>query len=423
MDVTIPRVAGTSPDQRAELEPTSAVPDGDPTDWGAALRLAGLRKAFGDQVVVPNLTLSLQPGEFFTLLGPSQVGKSVIVQLIAGFLAPTRGEIYLDERPLGATPPHRRHVGLILSDYALFPHLTAFENVAFPLRLRRVPSRQIGRRVAETLALVDGLEYATQHPATLTPEQQFLVALARAVVFNPRLVLLDEPFASLAPDTRDDARRVLKLLHQRLRPTVLCVTRDRDTAMTLSDRLGVLWDGALEQVGSPLELYEEPCNLFVDQMLGDTNLLRGWVRDPGQGDLTVLVHPSGQTFRALPHGLLRRGAAMVAAVRPERLVVDYRSELVAERNCLRGQVIDVTYLGDRTVYQVLVGPDRLTVKEQNRNRGRRAAIGDQVDVIWDPAYTRLLEDPEEVVGDHPRGGGLDEVAKRPIAPGGRDARS
>ena len=235
--------------------------------------LDGLFKRYGEAVALDGISLVVEPGEFVSLLGPSGSGKTTTLNLIAGFAKPTAGDILMDGRPIAELPPHRRDIGVVFQHYALFPQLTASENVAFPLRRRRVPKPEIRERVTSALEMVEleGLE--DRHPRELSGGQQQRVALARAIVFNPRVLLMDEPLGALDRKLRDSLQRQIKRLHQELGITFVYVTHDQDEAMSLSERVAVFNNGRIEQIGTPVELYEQPNSRFVAEFLGESNVL------------------------------------------------------------------------------------------------------------------------------------------------------
>jgi ABC-type Fe3+/spermidine/putrescine transport system ATPase subunit len=295
----------------------------------AVLHLDGVSKHFGMVRAVDRVSLEVQRGEIFTLLGSSGCGKTTVLRMIAGLEQPDEGDIWLRGRLVASSsrrlflPPNKRNLGMVFQSYAIWPHMTVFENVAYPLRLRRMRGSQIREKVASVLELV-GLAGLEQRPATmLSGGQQQRLALCRSLIYEPDVLLLDEPFSNLDAKLREQMRLELKLLHQRLNVTVLFVTHDQLEALSLSDQIAVMRDGRVEQMGSPRSLYEQPQSAFVRDFLGQTVLLPGVLLAIEEtGDATVaLAH--GVTVRgqrALP-GRLMPGQAVMAAIRPEEIQV------------------------------------------------------------------------------------------------------
>src|SRR6185503_11325957 len=269
-----------------------------PARNGARLRLTDLTKRFDAVTAVDGLTLEIEPGELMTLLGPSGCGKTTVLNLIAGFETPDGGTIQLDGADVAARPPHRREVGMVFQDYALFPHLTVRENVAFPLRVRGIPSgAELTGRVDAMLELVRLPGYGDRFPRQLSGGQQQRVALARALVFHPRVLLMDEPFGALDRALRETMRAELRELHQALGITVVLVTHDQDEAMDLSDRVAVMRAGRVQQVATPRVLYERPTSAFVAGFVGESNLLDAVVLSV-DGETAVLRTAGGRRLRA-----------------------------------------------------------------------------------------------------------------------------
>jgi spermidine/putrescine ABC transporter ATP-binding subunit len=356
---------------------------------GAGVRLERLTKIYGSVVAVDDATVTIGPGSFFTLLGPSGSGKTTTLMMIAGFVYPTRGEILVDGAPVAALPPQKRDLGMVFQNYAVFPHLTVFENIAFPLQVRRVPTTEIRRRVAEALELVRLGGYDRRLPRQLSGGEQQRVALARALVFRPRVLLMDEPLGALDKKLRAHMQLELKRIQRHLHVTVIYVTHDQEEALTMSDRVAVLRRGQIEQVGTPSELYEAPANRFVADFLGESNFIDGAVIRTVEPGRYLVRTAGGFELVGLAAGLLRDGQPVTAAVRPEKLLVaDVPSRSL---NTCKGTVEDIIYAGDATRYRVAVAADSaLTVKVQNRLASRQYAPGDPVALSWDPAETRLF---------------------------------
>ena len=236
------------------------------------LKLVGIRQYYGKNLVINDVELYVQDGEFITLLGPSGSGKTTLLMIIAGFVQPSHGQIELNGKSILYLPPEKRNFGIVFQGYALFPHLNVFENVAFPLRTRKIDENIIKKRVMNTLDMVQLVQLETRLPKQLSGGQQQRVALARALIFEPSLLLLDEPLGALDKKLREELQIELRILHKRLGSTFISVTHDQEEALSLSDRVAVINDGKIEQVGPPEELYEKPRNLFVADFLGKYNI-------------------------------------------------------------------------------------------------------------------------------------------------------
>jgi putative spermidine/putrescine transport system ATP-binding protein len=243
------------------------------------VRFAGVQKTYdGVSLVVKQLDLDIARGEFLTLLGPSGSGKTTCLMMLAGFETATSGQIYLDGRPINDVPPYRRDIGMVFQNYALFPHMTVGENLAFPLEVRKLAKAEIEARVARALEMVRLGAFAQRRPAQLSGGQQQRVALARALVFEPKLVLMDEPLGALDKQLRESMQYEIKHLHERLGITVVYVTHDQGEALTMSDRVAVFNEGRIQQLAAPAQLYEAPANAFVARFIGENNRLQGRVR-------------------------------------------------------------------------------------------------------------------------------------------------
>ena len=332
----------------------------------AMLRLEGLTKKFGDTTAVDGLSLDVKPGEFLTLLGPSGCGKTTTLRLVAGFEQPTAGRIELNGRDITRLPAERRGIGMVFQNYALFPHLNVFENVAFGLRTRGLPRSEIRRRVGEALELVELAGFEERRVQELSGGQQQRVALARALAPEPPVLLLDEPLSNLDAALREKTRAELRALLKRLGITAIFVTHDQEEAFALSDRIAILEAGRLRQVGTPESLYHEPASPFVAAFLGRANFLAGRVVAV-EGDAVLCEVAGGVRWRAKLPGAWRpsgngTGGAGVAArlmVRPESL----RLGRCIERNPLdlEGIVLERRFAGAVTQYRVKAGDAELLV--------------------------------------------------------------
>jgi iron(III) transport system ATP-binding protein len=311
-----------------------------------------LTKRFGPLEVVSRAGFSIGEGELFTLLGPSGCGKTTLLRLIAGFYAPDEGEVRFDDRRVNEMPPHERGIGMVFQNYALWPHMTVHQNVAYGLKLRKIGGAEIANRVKGALDKVQLAGLGDRYPGQLSGGQQQRVALARALVLNPKILLLDEPLSNLDAKIRIQVRAEIRKLQKELGITTVYVTHDQEEALTLSDRIAVLNQGKLFQVGAPRELYERPANRFVADFIGINNLVDGTVRtvDTAGGRLTV--DSALGELRALPNAELRVGDKCVICVRPENVAF---GEVAGERNAVKGTIAFAAYLGNTLRYDVDLG--------------------------------------------------------------------
>ncbi len=297
----------------------------------------------GETLVVKDLNLDVQKGEFLTLLGPSGSGKTTCLTMLAGFEYPTEGEIWLDGQLLNRIPPHKRNIGMVFQNYALFPHLTVAQNLEYPLRVRKMPPNEQASKVKLALEMVGMGKLGTRMPSQLSGGQQQRVALARALVFNPQLVLMDEPLGALDKQLREHMQLELKALHEALGLTFIYVTHDQSEALTMSDRVAVFDQGEIQQLDTVDRLYESPRNLFVANFIGDNNRMKGIVVAK-DGDYCGLRLADGTTVRALNVANAGVGTQATAVIRPERLSVEPRS--AADTNVIHAETLDAIYFGD-----------------------------------------------------------------------------
>jgi len=355
------------------------------------LEVKGLTKRFSPQVTVGPLSFEVMEGEFFSLLGPSGCGKTTTLRCIGGFETVTEGSISLDGQRLDDRPPHRRDVGLVFQSYALFPHLTVFDNIAFGLRLRKAGKAEVERRVGQMLELVDLPNVAERYPAQLSGGQQQRVAIARSLVLEPSLLLFDEPLSNLDFKLRIQMRYELRDLQKRLGKTAVYVTHDQTEALALSDRIAVLSQGRIEQIGPPGDIYQRPASAFVADFIGSSNLVKGWVRgDCGGGD-TAVETEHGLTL-TIPRVADAAGATVTLLLRPERFQMAAWSD--GEKpaaNRFTARVRDVTYLGEDLHLRVVV-LDRqpLLVSIKNSKGTRAIASGAAIDLAIDPEDIHVL---------------------------------
>jgi spermidine/putrescine transport system ATP-binding protein len=343
---------------------------------------------FGEVVAVERVSLKIDRGEFLTLLGPSGCGKTTLLRIIAGFEIPDEGRVILDGTDVTRTPPYRRNVTTVFQQYALFPHMDVFDNVAFGLARRRVDRKEIRRRVTSALEMVmlKGLE--ARRPAELSGGQQQRVALARALVVEPRVLLLDEPLAALDLQLRKQMQLELKGLQRRVGISFVYVTHDQEEALTMSDRVAVMNAGHLEQVGTPIDIYERPLTEFVAGFIGASNILEGTIESANNGLPIVAV---GEARIQIPHRKLEPGGRVRLMIRPEKIQL---GDPNAEKG-LRGKIVSAVYMGEATRWLVEIeGGPVLTVLGQNRDplSSGEYRIGQRVSAAWDPASAVVLTD-------------------------------
>ena len=309
------------------------------------VRFQNIQKTYdGEMYVVKNLNLDIRRGEFLTLLGPSGSGKSTSLMMLAGFESPTSGSIFLDGKELNHTPPHKRDIGVIFQNYALFPHMTVEENVAFPLLIRKTPKHEIAKKVKRALDMVQLGHLGSRRPAQMSGGQQQRVACARALVFEPQLVLLDEPLGALDKKLRESMQLELKHIHENLGVTMVFVTHDQSEALTMSDRIAVFNDGIIQQIDDPATLYDEPANEFVASFIGETNMLRGQVTAL-HGETCEVQLDNGSRILATNHANLSLHEPTCISLRPEQAKFVQTDEPISG-NRFDTTVIECIYHGD-----------------------------------------------------------------------------
>ena len=355
----------------------------------AAVEALGVTKIFGtgtDAVrALDDVAVAIRQNEFFTLLGPSGCGKTTLLRLIAGFEQPTAGEILLKGAPVEHLPPYQRAVNTVFQSYALFPHMTVAQNIAFGLEMRGTAKAKVGSVVEEMLALVKLGGFGGRKPAQLSGGQQQRVALARALANHPEVLLLDEPLSALDLKLRQEMRSELKNLQRRTGITFIFVTHDQEEALTMSDRIAVMSKGQIQQLGAPLDIYERPVNRFVADFIGDTNFVDATVgrRD---GELVHCSVEGGLDFLANPRGNPAPGAKVTLAIRPEKILLRPGGTV--------GTIAQAVYVGTDTNYEIRLADSlRLNVRVQNAMDGRaQFAVGDRVGIDVPPGAARMLED-------------------------------
>ena len=370
--------------------PTAAGPTTVGGGAGAQIRLETITKDFGLATpAVDGVSLTIEPGEFMTLLGPSGSGKTTTLNLIAGFETLTSGSIKLDSQDVSTLPAHKRNLGMVFQNYALFPHLTVARNIAYPLRERKVPKAEIDRRVAEVLELVHLSGRDKHYPSQLSGGQQQRVALARAIVFHPRALLLDEPLGALDRNLRAALQLEIRRIHREVGTTLVFVTHDQEEAMNLSDRIALFRDGRIEQVGSPENLYGEPETLFAARFLGDSTVFL-----LGEQPVTGPVRWENERWAVDPGTVAQRarsGGATALVVRPEALGVEReRAQVPSAANAVPARIRDIEYMGAYRTLQLAVGSEGMAGRARIPAADKNYGIGDEVIAWWHPDAQRIV---------------------------------
>ena len=344
----------------------------------------------GQTLVVKDLNLAIAKGEFLTMLGPSGSGKTTCLMMLAGFETATHGEIRLDGRNINDVPPHKRGIGMVFQNYALFPHMTVGENLSFPLEVRGMGKSEREDRIIRALDMVQMGKFRNRRPAQLSGGQQQRIALARALVFDPKLVLMDEPLGALDKQLREHMQFEIKALHERLGITVVYVTHDQGEALTMSDRIAVFNDGRIQQLAPPASLYEQPENSFVAGFIGENNALRGTI-EKLEGDKALVRLANGELIDASAVNIREVGQPTTVSIRPER--VEFKPDLMpADAHTLEAEVLDVIYMGDilRAVLRV-ADDDEFVMKYRNTLGQTKLTPGQKLRIGWHPLDARALD--------------------------------
>jgi putative spermidine/putrescine transport system ATP-binding protein len=362
--------------------------NGDPT-----VRFANVAKSYdGENLVVKNLNMAIAQGEFLTMLGPSGSGKTTTLMMLAGFETATRGDIFLKGRPIGRVPAHKRGIGMVFQSYALFPHMTVYENLAYPLQARGLPRAEIDARVRRVLSMIDLPGFGDRRPVALSGGQQQRVAVGRALVFDPDVVLMDEPLGALDKQLREQMQYEIKRLHRQLGITVVYVTHDQSEALTMSDRIAVFNDGIVEQLSTPNDLYENPQSSFVARFIGENNRLAGRIEAIDRHGMCAVRLDKGQSVIALAVGRRSVGERTLVSIRPERARINNPSD---HDNEFDGQVREMLYLGDHVRVRVALQCDQdFVVKVYDRPTLSGLAIGSAVRISWATEDCRSLDWPQ-----------------------------
>ena len=342
----------------------------------------------GKVLVVKGLNLDIDEGEFITMLGPSGSGKTTCLMMLAGFETPTNGEIYLDSNPISNIPPHKRGIGMVFQNYALFPHMTVYENLAFPLRVRKVSKGETDKKVDKALSMVSLSGFEKRMPNQLSGGQQQRVAVARALVFDPEVVLMDEPLGALDKNLRESMQYEIKHIHESIGVTIVYVTHDQGEALTLSNRIAVFNDGKVQQLSSPDKLYEEPANSFVAEFIGENNTFTGEVTDISKGKCKVKLD-SGIEIFSNPVRVKSKGERTIVSLRPERAVIDPENKI---DNKHKGKIEEVIYHGDHARIRLnLLGNKNFILKVPNSSAKMDVKLGNEISIGWNSQDARALD--------------------------------
>ena len=351
---------------------------------GHQLELINVSKLFGDVRAVDNVSLSIQHGEFLTLLGPSGSGKTTTLNMIAGFEVPTGGEILLEEDNITTVAPNNRGIGMVFQNYALFPHMTVFDNIAFPLKMRKTPSANIRKLIDEALAQVKLPAFESRYPHQLSGGQQQRIALARAIVFKPKILLMDEPLGALDKKLRDHMRLEIKHLQESLNITVIYVTHDQEEALTMSDRIAIMNEGKIIQLDTPEVLYESPANLFVADFIGESNFLNGRVAEVDADKIAIETN-EGLKVWVQKLNQMAAGEEVAVAVRPEKIQIlsnetDAQGDII---NRFSGLIEEIVYVGEARIYRINLASGLIVeVKVQSGPNSKNYKIGGDITIGW-----------------------------------------
>ena len=349
----------------------------------SSLTIQKLAKRYGDFIALAETDLLVPEGEFLTLLGPSGSGKTTLLSLIAGLARPDNGAVLIGNEDVTYSAPHLRDIGVVFQNYALFPHMTILENIAFPLKMRKVAAEEARKRATEALEMIRLPHIAQRYPKELSGGQQQRVALARCMVYRPSIILMDEPLGALDKKLREHMQLEIKRIHRELGATIIYVTHDQEEAMTMSDRICLMNSGNIEQLGTPADLYFRPKTLFVADFLGESNLLPATVEKIDGGEAIVRIGAKGVEARALSNGPVQPTTSIHVMIRPQNLAVTLASE--GEASALRATVTDVMVTGSLTKIYMRAEDDtlpELVAAFPTRISGRAFQIGDALALSW-----------------------------------------
>ncbi len=356
------------------------------------LQVTGVVKKFDEVTALAGVSIDVNRGEIVCFLGPSGCGKTTLLRVIGGFYEQNEGDIHLDGELINGIPPERRDTVMFFQNYALFPHMTVFENVTYGLRVRRVPKKEMAQKTAEILSLIqlEGME--DRFPNQLSGGQQQRVALARALILNPKLLLLDEPLSNLDAKLRAYMRDEITKIRENLNLTIIFVTHDQEEAMSIADRIAVMRNGLIEQVGSPLEIYRYPESVYVANFVGSANFLKATVTGVDTGGAVEIDTAMGRLKMTAPRKTYHPGEKVVALIRPENLSVVFPEDRqqASENGLFEGKIIKRAYLGALITYTIEVGGETLTVNVPNPTEKELRSPGDEV-LIKLPEYIHLID--------------------------------
>ena len=356
---------------------------------GAEVRFEKVQKSYdGETVVVKELNLDIKGGEFLTMLGPSGSGKTTCLMMLAGFETVTSGEIYLNGKPINDVPPHKRGAGMVFQNYALFPHMTVAENLAFPLQVRGIDKDTQQKKIQRALEMVELPQFGNRRPGQLSGGQQQRVAVARALVFDPELILMDEPLGALDKQLREQMQYEIKHIHENLGVTAIYVTHDQTEALTMSDRVAVFNEGIVQQLSTPDELYEDPRNSFVAQFIGENNKLTGKV-EAMNGTVCDVRLADGTQLKAEKVNVDGVGDMTTLSLRPERVEFDNPESL---DNVVTGRIEELIYLGDHIrIRMTVAGNSEFIAKVRNRGQKRQMSEGQMIKIGWAASDCKALD--------------------------------
>jgi putative spermidine/putrescine transport system ATP-binding protein len=355
----------------------------------AGVALSDVTKRFGSFEAVSHVSLQVEEGEFFSVLGPSGCGKTTMLRMLAGFISPTAGVISIGGQNVTGLPPEKRDVGIVFQNYAIFPHMNVFDNIGFGLRMRKLARPEIDRRVREALEQVGLTGYERRYQRDMSGGEQQRVALARVLVTQPRLLLLDEPLSALDKKLREEMKYWIRDLHARLRITAIYVTHDQGEALTLSDRIAVIRQGMVEQIGTPREVYAQPRTHFVTNFIGESNILR--VRVIGVDQEYARLDVDGFSIAAPRRDQISPGQQLSLVIRPEHILMGAAAEH-GELNKLKGRITRQLYQGSLIRYELRIGEHSLVAESQDTLEQQVFPLGAEVSVGWHPASSSILLD-------------------------------
>lgn len=349
-------------------------------DQRHSVRLESIVKMFGRVAAVDHINLDVSPGEFLTLLGPSGSGKTTTLKMIAGLEHPSEGQVYIDQESVIDRPSFKRDLGMVFQNYALFPHMTVFDNIAFPLKMRSVYKTTIHEKVTAILDVVQLAGFHARYPRQLSGGQQQRIALARALVYEPSVLLMDEPLGALDKKLREEMQLEVKQIQERIKITTIYVTHDQSEALTMSDTIALMNQGRIEQIGTPQELYEKPTNRFVADFIGESNFLEGDVSTI-RGRSAEIRTTKGLIVQVKPNPDIQVGQPVTLAIRPEKIILD--ASTGKSENRFQGTVDNVVYLGEIVKYVITMNSgEHIAAKSTNVTVGQQYKRGDQIDLGW-----------------------------------------